>query len=127
MSAMKTFQDLLRRCLVNARPIPAVCNCQIVRFKHEWKLEAVPDEPPVISATGAIGAMIGILSARKGDYSCSYIDHEEGSNIYCWAYSANCPSKWGSTCGCWWGLRGCLEVAFESGTMAALSLDTVLL
>lgn len=65
MSAMKTCQDLLRRCLVNARPMPLVYNCQIMHSSMGEEYEIVPEEPPVISATGAMGAMIGMLAKRR--------------------------------------------------------------
>lgn len=46
-----------------------------------WKRDVVPEEPPVMSATGAMGAMIGMQSDRERDYSCSCIDYEGQSNI----------------------------------------------
>lgn len=37
-----------------------------------WECEAVPEEPPVISATGDMGAMVGVfLTETKTRYACS--------------------------------------------------------
>lgn len=59
MSAMKTCQDWERRCFVNARPMPGVKTCQLFACGVRV-LELLPEEPPVMRATGAAGAMIDV-------------------------------------------------------------------